>query len=102
MGVAHPLRVDAACRNTLYHAAPQSVAETVPALIQRGVRHFRIELLDEAPAPADLIAVYRDLLAGQLTGRQAWGALQALCPGGLGRGKKLAPQETSCGGETSL
>jgi putative protease len=86
LGVEHPLRADAACRNTLYHAVPQSAAELVPLLVERGVRHFRIELLDEAPPPAAVIGAYRELLAGHLTGRQAWGKLQAMHPAGLGRG----------------
>jgi U32 family peptidase len=86
LGVEHPLRADAACRNTLYHAVPQSAAELVPLLVERGVRHFRIELLDEDAPPAAVIEVYRELLAGHLTGHQAWGELLAMHPAGLGRG----------------
>jgi putative protease len=50
MGVAHRLMADACCRNTLFHATPQSAADAIPALFSQGVRHFRIELLDDAPA----------------------------------------------------
>ncbi len=49
MGVEHPLRSDACCRNTLYHAEPQSFFDQVEELQWRGVRHFRIELLDHVP-----------------------------------------------------
>jgi len=49
LGVEHPLRSDACCRNTLYHAQPQSFFDHVPELQRRGVRHFRIELLDHVP-----------------------------------------------------
>jgi len=48
-GVAHRLTADASCRNTLFNAVPRSAVETVPALLQRGVRHFRLELLDDLP-----------------------------------------------------
>ena len=49
LGVEHPLQSDACCRNTLYHAQPQSFFDHVPELRRRGVRHFRIELLDHVP-----------------------------------------------------
>jgi U32 family peptidase len=86
LGVEHPLRADATCRNTLFHAVPQSAAEIVPLLVERGVRHFRVELLDDADPPDPLLEVYGGLLAGQLTGSQAWGRLQELHPAGLTRG----------------
>jgi len=48
-GVEHPLQSDACCRNTLYHAQPQNLIDHVPELRRRGVRHFRIELLESIP-----------------------------------------------------
>jgi hypothetical protein len=45
--VEHPLRAETACRNTVFHAQPQSLADAVPSLVEQGVRHFRLELLDE-------------------------------------------------------
>jgi len=49
LGVEHPLQSDACCRNTLYHAQPRNLIEHVPELRRRGVRHFRIELLEGVP-----------------------------------------------------
>ncbi|MGO9114749.1 MAG: DUF3656 domain-containing U32 family peptidase [Thermoguttaceae bacterium] len=49
LGVEHPLQSDACCRNTLYHAQPQNLIDCVPELSRRGVRHFRIELLEGVP-----------------------------------------------------
>jgi putative protease len=49
MGIEHPLQSDACCRNTLYHAEPQNLIDHVPELQRRGVRHFRIELLEGVP-----------------------------------------------------
>jgi putative protease len=46
LGVEHPLRADACCRNTLFHAQPQNLASLAPSLRRCGVRHFRVELLD--------------------------------------------------------
>lgn len=48
LGVEHPLAADSHCRNTLFHAEAESLAEALPALINRGVRHFRVELLMES------------------------------------------------------
>jgi len=87
IGVEHPLTADVGCRNTLFNAVPQSAAEAVPALIARGVRHFRIELLDEtAEQVAAILDAYRDLLAGRTTGREVWGRLRAANRVGVTRG----------------
>ncbi len=50
LGVEHRLLPDSQCRNTLFHAEAESLLEIVPSLQQRGVRHFRVELLDESSA----------------------------------------------------
>ncbi|HPD17789.1 MAG TPA: DUF3656 domain-containing protein [Planctomycetota bacterium] len=51
-GAEHPVRADAACRNTVFHAAAGSAVEAAGRLYRLGVRHFRIELLDEAASAA--------------------------------------------------
>ena len=87
IGVEHPLKADVGCRNTLFNAVPQSAAEVVPALIERGTRHFRIELLDEAPAEIErIVKLYGELLAGRVTGREVWSRLRALNRVGVTRG----------------
>jgi putative protease len=87
IGVEHPLTADVGCRNTLFNAVPQSAAEAVPALLARGVGHFRVELLDEsAETIGDIIRCYRDLLAGRTTGREVWGRLNAANRVGVTRG----------------
>jgi putative protease len=87
IGVEHPLTADVGCRNTLWSAVPQSGAEVVPALLSRGVRHFRIELLDESAAEIGrIVAAYRSLLAGRTTGREVWKALNAANRVGVTRG----------------
>jgi U32 family peptidase len=87
IGVEHPLTADVGCRNTLYNAVAQSGAEAVPALLAQGVRHVRVELLDEDHvAIGNVIAAYRDLLAGVTTGREVWTALKATNRVGVTRG----------------
>ncbi len=87
VGMEHPLKADVGCRNTLHNAVPQSAAEVVPDLVARGVRHFRIELLDHSTAELDrTISLYRDLLAGRTTGREVWSSLRAMNHIGVTRG----------------
>ncbi|MEQ8788569.1 MAG: DUF3656 domain-containing protein [Pirellulaceae bacterium] len=87
IGMEHPLTADVACRNTLFNAVPQSAAEAVPALLERGVRNFRIELLeDSADELRTTILLYRELLAGRITGKQVWQRLQASNRVGVTRG----------------
>jgi putative protease len=87
VGVEHLLTADVGCRNTLFNAVPQSGAEAVPLLLSRGVRHLRIELLDESAAEIGaIIGAYRDLLAGRTTGRAVWAGLRAANRVGVTRG----------------
>ncbi len=87
IGMDHPLKADVGCRNTLFNAVPQSAAEVVPSLIDQGVKNFRIEFLDHPPAQvAPLIAMYQELLAGRVTGRDVWTKLKASNRVGVTRG----------------
>jgi putative protease len=78
VGAEHPLVADVACRNTLYNATPQSGAEIVVDLLERGVASCRIELLTESAQQArSVVSVYRDLLAGRVSGSEVWRRLRA-------------------------
>ncbi|MDZ7619916.1 MAG: DUF3656 domain-containing protein, partial [Patescibacteria group bacterium] len=88
VGVEHPLQADLGCRNTVYNGTAQSGAEVVKPLMQLGVRHFRVELLHDEPASRlrRCVCLYRDLLAGKVSGREVWTALQAVNRVGVTRG----------------
>ena len=88
VGMEHPLKADVGCRNTLFNARPQSGAEAVPFLLSRGVRHFRVELLEETAQrrAGETIGLYRRLLAGRLTGKEVWTRLKASNRVGVTRG----------------
>jgi putative protease len=65
-GRTHPVIVDVGCRNTVFDADVQSAAALGPALVRRGVRRFRVELVRESAAEtAAILAAYGDLLAGR-------------------------------------
>lgn len=88
IGMQHLLTADVGCRNTLYNARPQSAAEVVPLLVERGVRHFRVELLRETAVAETgrVIGLYRELLAGRVSASDVWRQLQAANRVGVTRG----------------
>jgi putative protease len=70
VGLDHPVEADVGCRNTVFHAQPQSAAALVAGAQQAGVRRFRIELVRERPAEVTaLVQGYRGLLGGTTTAR---------------------------------
>lgn len=87
LGVEHTLVADAFCRNTLYSGVAQTAIEQVPALLQLGVRHFRIELPPEDGSirPTELIRICQDVLLGRLSGLVGRKRLQSLYDGALAR-----------------
>ena len=87
MGSEHPLKADVGCRNTLYNAVPQSAAEAVGTLLERGVRHLRIEFLDEQASDVRrIVNLYRDLLTQRVRGEEVWRQLNAANRVGVTRG----------------
>jgi len=87
VGAEHTLQADVACRNTLYNATPQSGAELVDDLLQRGVRWYRLELLEEQETQVvKTMDLYRKLLHREVTGQQVWSELQAANRVGVTRG----------------
>jgi putative protease len=69
----HPVEADVGCRNTVFHARPQSAADLVPALDRQGVKRFRVELVREAPDQVGrVVTSYRKLLAKEVEPRQHW------------------------------
>ena len=87
VGAEHTLQADVACRNTLYNATPQSGAELVSDLLQRGVRWYRIELLEEESSQVrQIVDLYGKLLKRQITGQEVWKDLRAANRVGVTRG----------------
>jgi len=79
VGAEHPVKADIGCRNTVFNSRAQTGAEYVSRMLALGLRHFRLELLNENPSEVlELISKYRQLLAGKLTGVQLWKELKLL------------------------
>jgi putative protease len=88
VGVEHPLKADVGCRNTVFNALAQTGAEYVSRMIELGVRHFRVEFLNETPEQVmQTISKYRRLLRGEITGTQLWRELKLMNQLGVTRGQ---------------
>ncbi|WP_437649342.1 DUF3656 domain-containing U32 family peptidase [Sorangium sp. So ce362] len=86
-GMDHPLEADVGCRNTVFHAAPQSAAHLVPELAKSGVRRFRIELVrEDADGARRVVEAYRRLLAGEAAPAEVARGLRAEGSYGVVRG----------------
>ncbi len=87
VGLEHPLKADAGCRNTVFNARAQTGAEYVARLLKLGARHFRIEFVNEsAVETARVIGKYQALLKGETTGAQLWRELKLQNQLGVTRG----------------
>ncbi len=87
VGMEHPLKADVGCRNTLYNAVPQTAAEYLPRLLTRGVRHLRVEFLDDTPANVHrTLTLYTDAITGTRDPKTLWRDLKATGKYGVTRG----------------
>jgi putative protease len=92
VGAEHPVKADAGCRNTVFNALAQTGADYVSRMLALGVRHFRIEFLNETPDQAtQTITRYRQLLSGEISGSQLWRELKLLNQLGVTRGQIGSP-----------
>jgi len=88
VGMEHPLKADVGCRNTVFNAKAQTGAEYVERMLALGVRHFRIEFVNETPDEvAQTIAKYRLLLRGEISGAELWRELKLHNQLGVTRGQ---------------
>ena len=88
VGAEHPLKADAGCRNTVFNSQAQTGAEYVLRMIGLGVRHFRVEFLNETPEQViQTISQYHQLLRGEISGTQLWRELKLFNQLGVTRGQ---------------
>ncbi|MBD2345709.1 U32 family peptidase [Anabaena subtropica] len=87
VGSEHVLQADAGCRNTVFNGTAQTGAEYVQRLIDLGLRHFRIEFVNETPEQVTkTIQRYQQLLQAEITGSQLWRELKLQNQLGVTRG----------------
>lgn len=89
LGKAHPVIVDAGCRNTVFNADAQSAARLVPSLLERGVSRYRVDFVRETKDEARrVIAAYRELLAARIDPREVVRRLAVRDQFGVGEGAR--------------
>ncbi|MBX9254158.1 U32 family peptidase [Desmonostoc muscorum CCALA 125] len=87
VGSEHVLKADIGCRNTVFNGTAQTGAEYVQRLMELGLRHFRIEFVNETPEQVSkTIHCYSQLLQGKITGSQLWRELKLQNQLGVTRG----------------
>lgn len=90
VGAEHPVKADVGCRNTVFNALAQTGAEFVPRMLSHGVRHFRIEFLNEGVDQVrQTIRKYSHLLRGEISGQHLWRELKLMNQLGVTRGQLL-------------
>ncbi len=87
VGIEHPLRADVGCRNTLFNASAQTGAAHYEDFFAAGLRHYRVELLEESVSETKkIINAYQALLSGSSSGGGLWRSLKAQSQLGVTRG----------------
>ena len=87
VGMEHPLKADAGCRNTLFNAVAQTGARHFSELRAAGLANFRIDLLDESSDDSlRILNAYSHLLSGLADGSSLWRDLKALSQLGVTSG----------------
>ncbi len=95
VGIEHPLKADAGCRNTVFNGRPQTGAEHVSSLVALGARWFRVEFVNERPdAVKKCLRLYADLLEGRVSGRELWRELRLRHQLGVTRGPREPSEES--------
>ena len=86
-GMDHPVEADVGCRNTVFHAAPQSAASLVPGAREAGVKRYRVELVREgADEVSRVVTAYRQLIQSQKSPAEVWSELRVEGEYGVVRG----------------
>jgi putative protease len=87
VGVVHPLRADAGCRNTLFNAVAQTGAQHWSEFSRAGLGMFRVELLDENRGETRrILEAYGKLLTGGMDGESLWRGLRVTARLGVTEG----------------
>jgi putative protease len=86
-GMDHPVEADVGCRNTVFHARPQSAVQLIPELLRARVGRFRIEVVRESPDEVrHLVRSYARAIESPSTARDVWRDLRTELGYGVVRG----------------
>ncbi len=95
-GRAHPVLADVGCRNTVFGAEAQEASAHLDAWLAAGIRHFRLEFVQESAAQvAGVAAAFEDTLAGRLGSQELNRKLRSFAPKGVTEGSLFIPSNSS-------
>lgn len=87
VGMEHPVKADAGCRNTVFNGRAQTGADYLDSFIQAGASAFRIEFLNESPDEMEtILRKYHLLLHGKIESAELWRDLKLINQLGVTRG----------------
>ncbi len=93
-GRAHPVMADVGCRNTVFGAEAQVASRHLDALIESGIRHFRLEFVHEtAEQVMQVAAAFADYGARRMTAGALDQRLRGLVPEGTTQGSLFVPDD---------
>lgn len=91
-GRAHPVLADVGCRNTVFGAEAQVAGQHLESWRDAGVRHFRLEFVQESPEQVVRITgLFERALAGEIDPADLARELKSLAPEGATEGSLFVP-----------
>jgi putative protease len=92
-GRAHRVMADVGCRNTVFGAEAQEASLHLDDLRRAGIRHYRLEFVDESREQVTRVArVFAAALAGDLPASESHRLLQQLAPQDTTEGSLFVPE----------
>jgi putative protease len=92
-GRAHPVVADVGCRNTVFGAEAQEASHHLARWRDAGIRHFRLEFVNESAARVtDIVRAFELALRGRGTAAELRRSLRRLAPQGVTEGSLYVPQ----------
>ncbi|MCB9445727.1 MAG: U32 family peptidase, partial [Ardenticatenaceae bacterium] len=93
-GRSHPVMADVGCRNTVFGAEAQTGAAHLPAWLEAGIAHYRLEFVHETAVQVSQITeAFRQALAGNITSAELNGRLRQIAPQGTTEGSLFVPDD---------
>jgi putative protease len=93
-GRNHPVLADVGCRNTVFGAEAQQAAAHLEAWRAAGIRHFRLEFVNEsAEDVARIVEAFSGALARRLSATELAQELESIAPGGITEGSLYVPPD---------
>jgi putative protease len=93
-GRAHPVIADVGCRNTVFGAEAQEASPHIDSWRATGIRHFRLEFVNESADEVRCVTVaFQAFLAGRTNSAQLASELKRHAPAGVTEGSLFVPQD---------